>query len=477
MSRIRGVTGATFVSLRNRNFRLFFVGQTISQIGNWLTLITQTLLVLSLTDSGTALGLLTAAQFAPVLFLGAFAGLIADRSDKRRLLIATQSLAMLQSFGLAAIAFLDHPPVWAIFLVAFAGGVVTAFDNPARRSFVVEMVPVHQVNNAVSLNSALMTGSRVVGPALAGLLVATVGFAWTFFVDGASYVAVIAGLVMMRPEELRPAPVVEKAKGQVREGIRYARNHPVLWAPLVMMAVVGTFAFNFSVTLPVFVTRTLHGADSTFTLLFSALSLGSLVGALAVARRSSTSVRFVAVASLAFGTAMVLAASSPSQPVAFLLAPLVGATSIAFMTSSTAIVQTESDPSMRGRVLALQSIVFLGSTPIGGPIVGWVAEHAGARIALLLGAVACLGAGAWGVSVARRGVVRGFGAVEVDRVVGAVDGVVDEVVEGVADLVDAVDDAVDGVIGLIVPGSTKRTGPVPAVVNDTTGVAGEEVER
>lgn len=440
MTRIGHFTSATFASLHNRNFRLFFVGQTVSQIGNWLTLITQTLLVLSLTNSGTALGLLTAAQFAPVLFLGAFAGLVADRSDKRRLLVTTQSLAMLQSFGLASIAFLDHPPVWAIFLVAFAGGIVTAFDNPARRSFVVEMVSAEQVNNAVSLNSALMTGSRVVGPALAGVLVATTGFAWTFLLDGVSYVAVIAGLLMMRPAELRPAPVVAKAKGQVREGLRYARNHPVLWTPLVMMAVVGTFAFNFSVTLPVFVTRSLHGTDSTFTLLFSALSLGSLVGALAVARRASTSVRFVALASIAFGIGMVLAASSPDQAVAFLLAPLVGAASIAFMTSSTAIVQTEADPSMRGRVLALQSMVFLGSTPIGGPIVGWIAEHAGARIALLVGAVACLAAGVWGVTVARRSDTRGFGG-----------------------LVDAADTALENALDLIAPE------PSPAVLRTVDG--------
>lgn len=459
MTRLRHLTGATFASLHSRNFRLFFIGQTISQVGNWLTLVTQTLLVLSLTNSGTALGLLTAAQFAPVLFLGAFAGLVADRSDKRRLLITTQSLAMLQSFGLAAVAFLDHPPVWAIFAIAFAGGTVTAFDNPARRSFVVEMVPIDQVNNAVSLNSALMTGSRVVGPALAGLLVATTGFAWTFLVDGLSYVAVIVGLIMMRPAELRRAPIVEKAKGQVREGLRYARNHPVLWTPLVMMAVVGTFAFNFSVTLPVFVTRTLHGTDSTFTLLFSALSLGSLFGALAVARRASTSVRFVALASIAFGVSMVLAALAPSQPVAFLLAPFVGMTSIAFMTSSTAIVQTESDPSMRGRVLALQSIVFLGSTPIGGPIVGWVAEHAGARIALLLGAAACLLAGAWGVLVARRAATSGtpvdgrFTLIDADGIDAAVD-----VVSGA---VDAVAGAVDAIVGPV-------TAPVPIVADGGT---------
>lgn len=400
MTRLKLAAGETFASLRIRNFRLFFIGQSISQIGNWLSLIAQTLLVLKLTHSGTALGVLTAAQFAPVLLLGAFAGLVADRSDKRRLLVTTQSLAMLQSFALAALAILDRPPVAAIFGVAFVGGIITAFDNPARRSFVVEMVPIDHVNNAVSLNSALMTGSRIVGPALAGLLVATVGFRWTFFVDGMSYIAVIAGLLMMRPGELRAAPVVAKAKGQVREGLRYARSELVLWVPLVMMALVGTFAFNYSVTFPVFVTKTLGGTDTTFTILFSWLSVGSLIGALAVARRATTSVRFVALSSVAFGVSMVAVALAPNELLAFVIAPLVGATSIAFMTSSTAIVQTESKPSMRGRVLALQSIVFLGSTPVGGPIVGWITEHLGARVGLGVGAVACLLAGAWGLAAA-----------------------------------------------------------------------------
>ena len=401
MTRVKLAAGETFASLKVRNFRLFFIGQTISQVGNWLTLIAQTLLVLKLTHSGTALGILTAAQFGPVLILGAFAGLVADRSDKRRLLIVTQSLAMIQSCMLAVLAMSDKPPVAAIFAVAFAGGIVTAFDNPARRSFVVEMVPESLVNNSVSLNSALMTGSRVIGPALAGLLVATVGFGWTFAADGLSYIAVIAGLIMIRPSELRAAPIVAKAKGQVREGLRYARSQVVLWVPLVMMALVGTFAFNYSVTFPVFVTRTMGGSDTTFTILFSWLSLGSLVGALAVARKSSTSVRFVAMSSVAFGVSMIAIALSPNELVAFAVAPLVGASSIAFMTSSTAIVQTESEPSMRGRVLALQSIVFLGSTPIGGPIVGWVTEHMGARVGLGLGALACLAAGIWGAAVAR----------------------------------------------------------------------------
>ncbi len=402
MTRLRIATGETFASLRVRNFRLFFGGQIVSQTGTWLGMVAQTLLVLHLTDSGVALGLLTAAQFGPVLLLGAWAGVIADRSDKRRLLLTVQTLAMLQSFAMGLLAFAGSPPVLAIYAVAMVGGVLTAFDNPTRRSFVVEMVPRSHINNAVSLNSALMTGSRVVGPAVAGLLVMTVGFGWTFIIDGLSYVAVLAGLAMMRSDELHPAPVVERARGQVREGLRYARSVPQLWMPLVMMAVVGTLAFNFQVVVPLFVTEDLGGGDQTFTMLFSVLSLGSLVGALVVARRTGTTVQRVGTTAIAFGVTMAMLAVAPGQTAAFLLAPLVGMASIAFMTSSTALVQMEASPEMRGRVLALQAMVFLGSTPIGGPLVGWIAEDLGARYALVVAAIACFAAGGWGVFVARR---------------------------------------------------------------------------
>jgi predicted MFS family arabinose efflux permease len=247
-----------------------------------------------------------------------------------------------------------------------------------------------------------MTGSRVLGPALAGLLVTTVGFGWTFVIDGLSYVAVLAGLAMMRPAELHPSPPLERAKGQVREGLRYARSVPQLWMPLVMMAVIGTLAFNFQVVVPLFVIDDLGGSDQTFTLLFSVLSAGSLVGALLVARRTGSSITRVGATAIAFGVSLALLAVAPNQAIAFLVGPLIGVASIAFMTSSTALVQTESAPEMRGRVLALQAMVFLGSTPIGGPIVGWISEEMGARYALALGAVACLAAGAWGVTVARR---------------------------------------------------------------------------
>lgn len=402
MTRLRLATADTFRSLGIRNFRLFFTGQLVSQVGNWLTLIAQTLLVLKLTDSGIALGLLAAAQFGPVLLFGAFAGLVADRSDKRRLLIAVQTFAMGQSFVLAALAFMDRPPVWAIYVVASLGGLATAFDNPARRSFVVELVPESEITNAVSLNSALMTGSRIIGPALGGLLVATAGFGWAFLLDGLSYLAVLAGLHLIDPADVRRSPAAPRGRGQVRDGLRYALSVTELRVPLVMMAVIGTLAFNFQTVLPLFTVRDLSGGHLTFSLLMSVVSVGSLAGALAAARRKDVGVRMVSVAAAGFGLSMLALALAPNQPVAFAVGAVMGLTSITFMTTSTAIVQLRSDPMMRGRVLALQAIVFLGSTPIGGPIVGAISERFGARWGLTLGAAATLAAGAYGLLTVRQ---------------------------------------------------------------------------
>lgn len=402
MSRLGGATRDTFRSLDSRNFRLFFGGQLISQVGNWLTMVALTLLVLRLTDSGIALGLLAAFQFGPVLIIGPWAGLVADRSDKRKLLLIVQAMAMAQSFALAALAFLNHPPVAALYAVALVGGLATAFDNPARRAFVVEMVPKKDVNNAVSLNSAVMTSSRVVGPALAGLLVTTVGFGWAFVVDGVSYIAVLWALWAMRPAELHPSVPAVRAKGQIRAGLRYTASVRDLWVPLVMMAFVGTFAFNFQVVLPLFITRDIGGDDTTFTILLSVISLGSLAGALASARRKVIDIRVVSLSALAFGVPLVALAFAPNLLSLFPIGILVGLGSIAFLTSSTAIVQLRADPTMRGRVLALQAMVFLGSTPIGGPILGFICDTFGARWGVGIGAAACLLAGAWGMGMARR---------------------------------------------------------------------------
>ena len=402
MSRVRSAGRATFAALRHRNFRLFFTGQLISQVGNWLTLVAQTLLVLELTDSGVALGVLAAAQFGPILVFGPWAGLVADRSDKRRLLLIVQSAAMVQSFVLAALAFSGSPPVGAMYAVAVFGGVCMAFDNPARRSFVVEMVPEDEINNAVSLNSALMTSSRVIGPALAGLLVSTVGYGWAFLGDGLSYLAVLSGLWLMRPEELRTAPVTPKARGQIREGLRYVRSERDLFVPLAMLALIGTLSYNFQTVFPLFATRDLGGSEATFTALFTVVSLGSFVGALVTARRTDIGVRQVGLSAVGYGATMGAMALVPNVGAAMVLGLVLGLASITFIVASTAIVQVRSVPEMRGRVLALQAMLFLGSTPVGGPIVGWVAEQFGARYGLGLGAAAALVAGAWGLAVVRR---------------------------------------------------------------------------
>ena len=392
----------TFRSLRVRNFRLFFGGQLISQVGNWMTLLTQTLYVLHRTNSGLAVGALTATQFLPVLLIGPWAGLVADRSDKRALLFRVQVFAMVQSVALAGFAFWTGAPIVIIYGIALAGGVATAFDNPARRSFVVEMVEPAEVTNAASLNSAMMTGARVVGPALAGLVIATLGYGWSFGIDAVSYVAVLWALKAMRPDELRPAFPTVKAKGQVRAGLAYAWATPSLKLPLLMMALVGTLSFNMNVVMPLFVKRSLSGSTTQVTLLFSVLSLGSLCGALYSARRTTTTVRLVALAAMSFGVTMAAMAFMPTLLLAFPLAFGVGLTSITFMTVSTAIMQTEADPSMRGRVLALQAMVFLGSTPIGGPLVGAVCDRFGARAGVALGGAAALVAGVCGLAALAR---------------------------------------------------------------------------
>jgi len=394
--KIKGVSADTFRSLRTRNFRLFFLGQLVSQTGTWLSMITQTLLVLHLTNSGVALGLLTAAQFGPMLFLGAWAGAVADRADKRRLLITVQSLSMVQSLALGALVLGGHASLGVIYALAVVHGVITAFDNPARRSFVVEMVSDADLPNAVSLNSAVMTGSRVLGPAAAGALVVAFGYGWPFVIDGLSYIAVIAGLVMMRPGELNRAEPAPRQPGQVRDGLRYLYNTPELFVPMVMMTIIGTLAFNFSVTIPLLIEGPLHGGTSSFTTLFSIVSLGSLVGALATARRSTVDGHHVVVGAAGFGVTLAGLALAPNLAAAYLVAPVLGVASILFLTSSTATVQLLADPAYRGRVLAIQAMVFLGSTPIGGPLVGWVADSTGPRSAVALGAVACLGAAVYG---------------------------------------------------------------------------------
>jgi len=368
----------------------------VSNTGNWLTNVALILLVLELTGSGLAVGLLAACQFGPILFLSAWGGALADRSDKRRFLLVTQSLEMAESAGLAVLAFLPHPPLAGLYALAVVGGTLLAFDNPLRRSFVSEMVPAEDIPNAVVLYSAVVNVSRIFGPALAGLLVATVGFGWCFTVDAATYLAVLFCLWIMRPAELYRRPPKPRSKGEVREGMRYVRSMPSLWISFVMLAAIGTLSYNFSVTLPLFVTDGLHSSGTVFTVLYSILSAGAVVSALIVADRSLVRMRHIILGALALGVSMLLLAVVPGVGTAVPVVFLVGMASILYLTSTTAIVQVEGKPEMHGRVLALQTVLIAGTTPIGGPLLGWLADAVGGRAPLILGGIVSLIAAAFG---------------------------------------------------------------------------------
>lgn len=397
-----GGMSRTFQSLRHRNFRLFFIGQSISNSGNWLTSIALTLLVLRLTHSGVAVGWLAACQYGPIMLLSPWGGAIADRSDKHRLLFITQALEMAQSIGLAVLAFRPHPSLFALLALAMAGGVVLALDNPLRRSFVTEMVSQEDRQNAVVLYSMIVNLSRVFGPALAGVLVTTLGYGWCFSVDAVTYLAVIACLAMMRPEELRRVPPRPRQPREVREGLRYLRSVPALSITYAMLAAIGLLAYNFPVTLPLFVTHALRGSDAEFTILYSILSVGSLVSALWVARRGQVTVRHSIFGAAVLGLSLLALSASPTVPVAVMVAFIVGMSSILYTTSTTALVQVRARAEMHGRLLAIQTILLVGSSAIGGPISGWVADTFGARTLIAMGGVTCVLAAIGGYFAERR---------------------------------------------------------------------------
>lgn len=391
----------TFLSLRNRNFRLYFTGQVVSNTGNWLTNVALILLVLKITGSGLAVGLLAACQFGPILFLSAWAGAFADRTDKRRMLLVTQSLEMAESSGLAVLAFMPHPPLAGLYALAIGGGILLAFDNPLRRSFVTEMVRAEDIPNAVVMYSATVNVARIFGPALAGLLVVTLGYGWCFTIDAASYSAVLVCLWMMRPAELHRRPPRPRAKGEVRAGLRYVRSMPVLWISFAMLAAIGTLSYNFNVTLPLFVTDTLHSTGGVFTVLYSVFSVGSVVSALIVAHRGLVRLRHIIIGAAALGLAMLVLAFVPGVPAAVPAVFLVGMASILYGTATTTIVQVEAKPEMHGRVLALQMVLMAGTAPVGGPLMGWIADTMGARAPIVLGGIVCLIAAAFGYLASR----------------------------------------------------------------------------
>jgi MFS family permease len=382
----------------SRNFRLFFIGQAVSVTGTWMQSVASAWLVLQLahTHAGLALGVQAALNFGPILFIGAFAGLLADRRDKRAILITTQSAFAVLALALWGLVLSGVVELWMVYALSLLQGIVTAVDTPARQSFYAEMVEHGELTNAISLNSAVMTGTRIIGPALAGILIATIGLASCFLLNGVSYLAVIGGLSMMRAEELRRTRA-DRRKGQLREGLAYVWRTPELRNPLVWMAFVFTFSFNFSILFPLMARDVFGGDAGTFGLLLSLIGVGSLIGALVMANEKSPNPRRLALACGAFGIATILVALAPSLgPELALLVPM-GFTSMVFMITGNSTLQLTSRPEMRGRVMSLYGIVFLGSTPIGGPIAGWVAEHFGARLALAGGGLVAVLVGVAGV--------------------------------------------------------------------------------
>ncbi|HEY8640350.1 MAG TPA: MFS transporter [Solirubrobacterales bacterium] len=389
----------SFDSLQVPNYRRYFVGQIVSLSGNWMQTVAEIWLVLSLTNSGVAVGLTTALQFLPILLFGAWGGLLADRFAKRRLLIVTQALMVLPALALFALSSAGVVTVAMVYALVFARGSVNAVDNPTRQSFVIEIVGTGRVVNAVSLNSVLVHSARIIGPALAGVLIATVGVEPCFAINAATFGAMIFALWRMEPGSLRPAPQVPRERGAVRSALRHVAATPRLAVPLALMAIVGALGYNFQTILPLLARFSFGGGATVYAALVSAMAVGSVAGALVTGARGRTSASVIAGAALAFGVLSLLAAGAPTLALELPVLALLGAATVTFAASVNSYLQLEVRPDMRGRVMALYSIVFLGSTPIGGPIAGWLSEAFDPRVALVLAGVSGLSA-AWAARTA-----------------------------------------------------------------------------
>ncbi len=378
-----------FRSLRVRNYRLFAGGQVVSNTGAWMQRVAQDWLVLNLThNSGTALGVVTTLQFTPTLLLGLWGGVVADRYDKRRLLLCTQILMALCALVLGLLEVGGVVAIWHVYLVAFVLGVITVVDNPTRQAFVVEMVGRADVANAVSLNSATFNSARIVGPAVAGVLISAIGIGMVFVLNAASFVAVLAGLLLMRVSELHRTKPVARKKGQLREGLRYVRARHDLLLPMALVFVVATFGLNFQVTIALMAKGVFHTGAASYGLLSTMLAVGSLSGALISSRRKARPrIRLLLGAAFAFGIFETLAGLMPTYALFGILLIPTGIASLVFTTSANASVQMGSSASMRGRVMGLYLLVFLGGAPFGSLLIGWLAQVTSPRISIVGGGV------------------------------------------------------------------------------------------
>jgi MFS family permease len=384
VSLVELATKKTFRSLRIRNYRLFFFGQLVSVSGTWMQQLAQDWLVLRLTNRSLPVGITTALQFAPVLVLGIWGGLIADRLDKRKLLLATQGAMAALALALGVLTATGVVRLWMIYLLALLLGVATSFDMPVRQSFVTEMVGLKELPNAVGLNSAVFNVGRIIGPAVAGVLIGIVGIAPAFLINAASYLAVMTSLWRMEPGKLYRSAPVERSRGQVRDGVRYVLATPTLRWTILLMGFVATLGLNFRVALPLLSRFTYHGGPSLYGILASLMAAGSVVGALTAASRTKPSQRLLLWSIAGFGVSSLVMAALLDPVLAGIVLLPIGFFSIFWIATANTTVQLGSAPEMRGRVMSIYGLLLLGSTPIGALIIGWLSEHFGPRSSVLL---------------------------------------------------------------------------------------------
>ncbi len=394
---LRRFTADTFTSFQVRNYRLYYIGQIISTSGTFMQSVAQAWLVLKISNSGTALGIVSALQYIPVLFFGPLGGVVADRFSKRTVLYITQSAAGILAIILGVLVATNVVQLWMVYILAFLLGWVNLFDNPTRQTFVVEMVGEDKLRNALTLYSSLVNLSRVIGPALAAGLIACVGIAPCFLLTGISYAAVVIMLAQMRPGELHLTPPLPKTRGQLREGVSYVFSRPILRDILIMMTLVGMLTYEFQVSLPLIAQHTFAAGASGLAFLTGSFGLGAVVGGIAIASQRKNTPSLLIIAGLLFGGTILGAAFMPTLFLSGMALILAGISSIYFTSLGNTILQLSSSPQMRGRVMSFWSIAFLGSTTIGGPAIGWFAEVAGDRWGLALGGFAAIVAGLYGL--------------------------------------------------------------------------------
>lgn len=387
----------TFSSLSRRNFRLYFIGQTISQTGGWMQGVAQSWLVLHLTGSATALGAVSALQFAPILLFGPYSGVLADRLPKRKLLLVTQSVLALLALVLGIAVVTDTVQTWMVFVLAGFLGIVNAVDYPTRQSFLFELTGPSEVVSAVGLTSTAANLARVVGPALAGVLIASTGLGACFLLNALSFVAVLVCLVRMRPGEFHRAVVADEVEGGIAEGFGYSLKTPVVRESLLMMAVIGTLTYEFNVTLPAFAKFSLGAGAGGLASLMSAMGLGAAIGGLVSAGRRGDGLGRLSASALLFGLCTAAVGLTKTLPAATAVMFVVGVFATRFTSLSNSLLQLRSAPAFRNRVVALWSTAFLGSTFIGAPLLGWIAEAADPRWALGAGAAGGLAAATIGL--------------------------------------------------------------------------------